>query len=110
MSRVVALPSVTAPNVSASLLLAIVPFSVTVPPTPVVLRPPLNVCVPAATPSVSVPVLAKFTTFVTDEPRVVAVDPVERLADFLELERDLAAGTLGVPRLPDALSEGLHAW
>jgi glutathione synthase/RimK-type ligase-like ATP-grasp enzyme len=51
-----------------------------------------------------------LSNFVTDAPRVVAVDPVERLADFLELERDLAAGTLGVPRLPDALSEGLHAW
>ena len=41
VSTIVALPSVTAPNVMASSEEAMVPFKVTVPPTDVVVSPPL---------------------------------------------------------------------
>ena len=41
VSIVVALPRVTAPSTTASLEVTILPFKVTVPPTPVVVKPPL---------------------------------------------------------------------
>ena len=41
VSMVVLLPKVTAPKTTASSELAMVPFRVTVPPTPVVVKPPL---------------------------------------------------------------------
>ena len=66
---VVALPKVTAPRVTASLDVAMVPFKVTVPPTLVVVNPPLKVKVsPLASPNCKVPSLAKETALVMVEP------------------------------------------
>ena len=66
---VVALPKVTAPKVTASLDVAMVPFKVTVLPTPLVSNPPLKVKVsPVASPNCKVPSLAKSMSLVTVEP------------------------------------------
>ena len=57
---VTAEPSVAAPRSRFVPVVATVPFSVTVPPTPVVDRPPAKLEVRPAAPRVSAPVLSKF--------------------------------------------------
>ena len=52
----------------ASLEVSISPFKVTVPPTDVVVTPPLKVCVPPDAPNTKVPSLAGVNEFVTDDP------------------------------------------
>ena len=69
VSIVVALPKVTAPKVIASLDVAMVPFKVTVLPTPLVSNPPLKVKVsPLASPNCKVPSFAKSMSLVMVEP------------------------------------------
>ena len=69
VSMVVLLPKVTAPKTIASLEVSISPFKVTVPPTDVVVSPPLKVKVsPVASPNCKVPSFANEIALVTDEP------------------------------------------
>src|SRR5208282_5441962 len=83
-------PNVMAPSTSAVLVVLIVPFSVTTPPTPVVVSPPVYVCVPRDCPRLSVPVLAKLTALVIAPPL-----PVE--AKFTTLAPTLNAVALTAP-------------
>src|SRR5213075_1709047 len=85
--NVTAEPSVTAPVVSAVLVVAIVPFNVLVPVAPVVSSPPVNVLAPPIEFAAPFNATAKFAFVVLNAPVVVTL-PNAALPPLLATDTD----------------------